>query len=104
MTRRREVSLRGSELRSALDVVLGDYLRFLHAGPEPGTGDDAKAFLGHQAACRAALAHLDALVKLGRALGAETNATEDTATILVEARQAIAAIEEEDPHGEEERC
>ncbi len=104
MKQRREVTLRGPDLRTALDVVLEDYLRFLHAGPEPGTGDDTKAFLGHQAACRAALAHVEALVKLGRLMGAEAGTAEDAATILVEARQAIAAIEEEDPHGEEEHC
>lgn len=103
MTRGREVSLRGLDLRSALEVVLEDYLRFLHAGPEPGTGDDAKAFLGHHAACRGALAHVEALVKLGRLIGAEP-AAEDAAIILGEARQALAATEEEDPHGEEEQC
>jgi hypothetical protein len=87
-----------------MDVVMEDYLRFLRAGPEPGTGDDTKAFAGHHAACRAALAHVEALVKLGRLMGAEGSAVEDAATILVEARQAIAAFPEEDPHGEEEQC
>lgn len=87
-----------------MGIVAEDYLRFLHAGPEPGTGDDAKAFLAHQAACRAALAHIEQLAKLGRLLGADAGDTDDATTILVEAREAIAAIEEEDAHGEEEHC
>ena len=87
-----------------MDVVVEDYLRFLRAGPDPGTGDDTKAFLGHHAACRAALAHIEQLMKLGRLLGGEAAGADDATTILVEARQAIAAIEEEDTHGEEEHC
>ncbi len=104
MKGRREVALPAPDLRGAVNLVMEDYLRFLHAGPEPGTGDDAKAFAGHHAACRAALAHVEALVKLGRVMGAQGPAAEDAATILVEARQAIAAFPEEDPHGEEEQC
>lgn len=104
MKRRREVTLRGPDLRSALDVVAGDYLRFLHAGPDPGTGDDTKAFAGHQAACRAALAHLEQLLKLAALMGGEGADCDEATTILVEARHAIAEIEEDDHHGEEEQC
>lgn len=103
MKGRRGVTLRGPDLQSALDLVIGDYLRFLRTGPEPG-GDDAKAFLGHHAACRAALAHLEQLVKLGRLMGAAPAGGEDASTMIVEARQAIAAIEEEDPHAGEDQC
>ena len=87
-----------------MEVVAEDYLRFLNAGPEPGTGDVAKAFLAHQAACRAALAHIEQLAKIGRLLGAEAGECDDATTILVEAREAIAAIEEDDHHGEQEQC
>jgi hypothetical protein len=90
-------------LRSALATVADGYLRFLHTGPDPGTGDDTKAFAGHHAACRAALAHLEHLLKLAPFMGAEGAERDEATTILVEARDAIAAIEEDDHHGEEEQ-
>ena len=93
----------GPDLRGALAMVAESYLRFLHAGPDPGTGDDTKAFAGHHAACRAALAHLEHLLKLAPLMGAEGAERDEATTMLVEARHAIAAIEEDDHHGEEEQ-
>jgi hypothetical protein len=86
-----------------MEVVARDYLRFLDAGPDPGTGDDCKAFASHHAACRAALAHIEQLLRIARLIGTEAAETDEAATMLVEAREAIAAIEEEDPHVEEEQ-
>jgi len=100
----REAVPRGPDLRAAMVVVTEDYLRFLHDGPEPGTGDDTKAFAAHHAACRAALAHLEHLAKLARSMGEPDSGIEEVTTFLIEARQALSAFEEEDLHGEEEHC
>ena len=99
-----EARPRGPDLRAAMDVVAEAYFRFLHDGPEPGTGDDTKAFAAHHAACRAALAHLEHLAKLARSLGEPDSGIEEVTTFLIEARQALSAFEEEDLHGEEEHC
>jgi len=104
MTRRREPVVRGPDLRSAMEVVAESYLAFARCGPEPGTGDDAKAFAAHHAACKAALAHLEALLKLARSMGAEPAEAEEARIILVEAREAISRFEEDDADGAEEQC
>jgi hypothetical protein len=96
VTGRREPVVRGPDLRSAMDVVAESYLGFVRCGPEPGTGDDAKAFAAHHAACKAAIAHLDALMKLARSMGAEPAEAEDPRVMLVEAREAIAQFPEDD--------
>jgi len=104
VTERRDVSIPGPDLRSAMDLVAGEYLRFLRGGPEPATDDDTKAFAAHHTACRAALAHLEHLIKLARAMGSTGAELEEAAVVLVEAREAIAAFKEEDLDGEEEQC
>lgn len=96
MTDRRVPAVRGTDLRIAMERVADGYLRFLDAGPEPGTDDDTKAFAAHHAACRAALAHLEHLLKVARAMGAEGAEVEEATTILVEAREALAQFEEEE--------
>jgi hypothetical protein len=102
---RREPVVRGPDLRSATDVVAQSYLGFLRLGPEPGTGDDAKAFTAHHAACRAALAHLEQLFKIAKLIGAPSGEADEAATIIVEARTAIAQYhEEEDRDAGEEQC
>ena len=53
---------------------------------------------------RAALAHLEHLLKLARAMGDPDSGIEEATTFLIEARQALSAFEEEDIHGEEEHC
>jgi hypothetical protein len=99
----REIALRAPDLRSAMELVAEDYLRFLRGGPDPATGDDTKAFAAHHAACRAALAHLEHLLKIARAAGDTGPEVEEAATILVEAREAIAQFQEEDEDGEEDQ-
>jgi hypothetical protein len=79
-----------------MDIVAESYLGFLHCGPEPGTGDDAKAFLAHHAACKSALAHLDALAKLARSMGSAPAEAEEARVMVVEAREALAQFEEVD--------
>lgn len=103
MTEGRKATLRTPDLRSAMELVAEDYLRFLRGGPDPATGDDTKAFAAHHAACRAALAHLEHLLKLARAAGGTGPEIEEAASLLVEAREAIAQFQEEDPDGEEDQ-
>ncbi len=104
MTNRRDVVARGPDLRAAMEVVTAEYFRFLQGGPDPGTGDDTKAFAAHHAACKVALSHLEHLLKLARAMGDPDNGVEEATTFLIEARQALSAFEEEDLHGQEEQC
>lgn len=102
MRNRSEVTIPGPDLRSALDLVAESYLRFLRAGPEFATDDDTKAFTAHHAACRAALAHLDQLVKLAKSMGQTGPEIDEATTVLGEARSAIARYEEEDDDAAEE--
>lgn len=104
MTGRREPMVRGPDLRRAMDVVAESYLDFLGCGPEPGTGDDAKAFAAHHAACKTALAHLDALVKLARSMGAAPAEAEEAQVMLLEAREALSQFDEEDQDASEDQC
>jgi hypothetical protein len=104
MTGRRASAPRGPDLRAAMEVVAEEYFRFLQGGPDPGTGDDTKAFTAHHAACRAALAHLEYLLKLARTMGDPDAGVEEATTFLIEAREALAAFDEEAIHGEEEHC
>lgn len=95
MTEAREVVPHGTALRSALDIVVNDYLRFLRGGPDPSIEDAAKAFTTHQAGCKAALSHLELLIKIGRSVGAPAIEVEEATTMLVEARAALAQSSED---------
>ncbi|BDG73739.1 hypothetical protein [Roseomonas fluvialis] len=87
-----------------MDVVTESYLDFLSCGPEHGTGDDARAFVAYHAACKAALAHLEALVKLARGMGAAPPEAEEAQVLILEAREALSHFQEEDPDASEEQC
>ncbi|EKV27065.1 hypothetical protein C882_1994 [Caenispirillum salinarum AK4] len=80
-------------------AAVADYEAF--AGQAPP--DDAKGFAAHHAACKAALAHVEAAVKLLRwAAPPEPAATapdpeaDDLARLIAEARAALS--EDSDPH------
>ncbi len=80
--------------------------RSLAFGPVP---DDAKGFQQHQAACKAGLAHIEALLKLSDATGTETPVgeqdTTDASAMLARAEAAYAAYAtetESDGGGKEE--
>jgi hypothetical protein len=103
VTGRRVPVLRDAEMGSTAEAVLRGYMDFARLGPEPGAADPAKAFAAHHAACKAALAHLDALVKVLRSLDATASEVEEPHSMLVEARAAIAQLPEEDADaGEQE--
>lgn len=92
------------ELRQAAEKVARDYGAFLLAAPVPGGHEDAKAFAAHHAACRAALGHLEALLKLIRTASGAAPEGEadhpDVASLLLAARAGIAATE--DPSHDDE--
>ena len=74
--------------------AMADYAAFA-AQPAP---DDAKGFAGHQAACKAALAHLDAGAKLltwAEGSGPDGGETDDLAR-LIEAAEDIVSTAEPD--------
>lgn len=86
------------ELETAVLRVVEDYGAFIARGPAPGTHDDARAFAAHHAAAKAALAHLEHLLKLARAHGAgeEEHGVARAQALLQQARGALAAPPEED--------
>jgi hypothetical protein len=104
VTEAREVAPHGPALRSALDIVVNDYLRFLRGGPDPSIEDASKAFTTHQAGCKAALSHLELLMKIGRSLGAPAIEVEEATTMLVEARAALAQSSEDQQDAGEGEC
>lgn len=79
-----------AELERAAQRVVEDYEAFLAAGPAPGAHGDAKAFAAHHAAGRSALAHLEYLLKLGRASAPNSVVEEEAAVLLARARAEIA--------------
>jgi hypothetical protein len=89
--------------RATLKEALPDALRHavetyrtLAFGPVP---EDAKGFQQYQAACKAGLAHIEALLKLADATGTETPVGEQHATdasaMLARAEAAYAAYASE---------
>lgn len=72
--------------------AMADYAVFA-AQPTP---DDAKGFAGHQAACKAALAHLDAGAKLlawAEGPGASGGDTDDLERMIRAAEDAVATAD-----------
>ena len=94
-----ELRALGGSLGGAMGTVAADYVAFLATGPGPGAHEDAKAFAGHHAAARTALAHLEHLIKLVRAASPGADVP-DTASLVEAARAGIAATEDE-PHDDE---
>ncbi|MCW9039386.1 MAG: hypothetical protein OQJ76_02735 [Rhodospirillales bacterium] len=71
------------------------YADFSEDGAEGA--EAAKAFSAHHAACKAALAHIEALVKLSRWAAAEDGSAQDDGAeaLIAEARAALLAMEAE---------
>jgi hypothetical protein len=87
-----------AQLETAATRVIDSYRTFMKDEPEAG---DARAFAAHHAACKAALAHLDLLLKLARLAGvdaeaAATEGDEEQARLLAAARAALADDEGDD--------
>lgn len=86
-------------LEDAIAQLLESYTQFAADRPK----SDPKAFADHHAACRAALVHLDLLIKIAKLAGADSRAADTTATrrLIRNARKAIAEAEKGDPHDRE---
>ncbi|MCK8784334.1 hypothetical protein M0638_08080 [Roseomonas sp. NAR14] len=80
----------------AIRRVYRDYERFIEEAP--ASGGDAKLFAAHHAACRAALAHVEHLIKLGRTDGGEAAAP--AAALLDDLRRRMAAEDDGNAEGE----
>ncbi|BAE53084.1 hypothetical protein [Paramagnetospirillum magneticum] len=91
-----------SGLRARLSATLPDHVAAALAGYEDFTATsppaDAKGFAAWHAAAKAALAHVDLLVKLARwSVGsAEPDGDDGFETLLAGARAALDAIDEEE--------
>jgi pyrroloquinoline quinone (PQQ) biosynthesis protein C len=89
-------ALISAQLEAAATRVIESYRTFMNDEPEAG---DARAFAAHHAACKAALAHLDLLMRLARLVGVEpeaVEASEEEAQLIAEAREALAGEEDSD--------
>jgi hypothetical protein len=85
-----------AQLETAATRVIESYQTFMNDEPDAG---DARAFAAHHAACKAALAHLDLLMRLAKAAGVDTDAAEggeEQARLLAEAREALEGDEDSD--------
>jgi hypothetical protein len=87
------------ELRQGLPALIrhamAAYRRF-SGGPPP---HDAKSFLAYQAACRAAVAHIQLLIKLADFVhgeGADDDAGQELDRLLVAAREALGENDAEE--------
>ncbi len=94
MTRLRALIAR--QIDQAIERAIASYQAFAAAGPN---GADAKEFAAHHAACKAALAHLDLLLKI--AMITETATVSDgdeRLALLAEARAAVGVDGAERPN------
>jgi hypothetical protein len=96
----------GEQLGEAARAVLEDYRDF--AARAASSEAEAKASLAHHAACRAALAHLEHLLRIARATsgGANGEGLDEAEATLVAIRGEIARLrggeddeDEEEPDG-----
>jgi hypothetical protein len=101
VTARRVPIVKGADISGAMEQVVRGYMEFSRLGPERGTADPAKAFAAHHAACKAALAHLEMILKIARIVAAPGE-LEETHAMLVEARAEIAQTAEDDGDGGEQ--
>lgn len=94
------------DLRRTLATSLPEHLAAVMAGYDRFTAqsppDDAKGFAAHHAAAKAALSHLDLLVKLVRWCSGDVKAADGTAVLLAQARQALGIADPMDDEDEED--
>ncbi|MBR9971222.1 hypothetical protein [Magnetospirillum sulfuroxidans] len=84
-----------ADLPSRIRAALDDYLRFVADDPPA----DAKGFAAWQAAAKAGLGHVEALVKLARWAEGEIQAEDDgddgLGRLLAQARSALDELDED---------
>lgn len=82
-------------LPGAIAAALLSYSRFLEEQATADTQTEAKEFKAHHDACKVAIAHIELLVKLAKAMGDEDSADKDLqkqaalANLIVNARAEI---------------
>jgi hypothetical protein len=91
MAKRRIPPLGETDFGAAERRVLAHYEAFIAAAPAPGDPPDAKAFAAHHVACRAALVHLEALIRLSATVGGDGR-KEDLRRVAAELNRARAAL------------
>jgi hypothetical protein len=86
-----------ADLPSRIRAALDDYLRFVADDPPA----DAKGFAAWQAAAKAALSHIEVLVKLARWAETGIEAADDDASgldrLLAQARDALDGLDGDEP-------
>jgi hypothetical protein len=84
----------GEQLEQAMRAVLDDYRDFAARAVEAGSEAESKAFTARHAACRAALAHLEHLLRLARATsgGAKGEGLDEAEATLASVRGEIAGL------------
>ncbi|MFQ3622075.1 MAG: hypothetical protein SNJ73_00875 [Acetobacteraceae bacterium] len=83
-----------TQVDQAIERAIASYHAFAASGP---SGADAKEFAAHHAACKAALAHLDLLLKIAKITETPTPGTADGDQRLALVAEARAAVGGEDP-------
>jgi hypothetical protein len=76
-----------TRLKQLAEQVAESYCAFA-VGPAP---DDPKAFAAHHTACKAALAHLELLLKLSRAIAPDSAADQQPLLLIADARRALVS-------------
>ncbi len=82
-----------AEIDRAIERVISSYQAFAASAP---IATDAKNFAAHHAACKAALAHLDLLLKIARITEVPTTegqSDDDRLALVAAARAAVCADE-----------
>lgn len=85
----------------AARLIMDDYLGFLLGGPRPGEEGDPKAFASRHTAAKAALAHLDQLMKVAGGTDEEAGGAEAAGGHLGAARAAMASLEGEEAEADD---
>jgi hypothetical protein len=85
---RRRPKTSGLEIGRQVTSVFAEYLDFMRFNTERDDIDRARAFMARHTAARAAISHIDALLKLDA--GSEPNVEDQQHTILAHARAALA--------------
>lgn len=77
-----------ADLTRAIERIVVAYQDMLHMPPN---AEETKALTAHQAACRAALAHIEHLLKVARLLGSDgDDAPEDLSALIARAESAVS--------------
>ena len=100
LPRRRPQTALGVDIPAQARHVFAEYLGFLHADIGSQDPDHARSFLARHTAARAAITHIDALLKLDG--GAPPNDHDQQTAMLTHARHALAGDRPENPSDDTE--